>query len=468
LGLTQPVGTDDSRLENATIGAGAGALPIAAYKGVVGAKRMAQDYLPTNTALNQLSERLGGNVPTKAPSIGMTHQQRGLPADFVGAPTPKYGNVQGISPTVAMLSDDPNILKLEMNARNRSPELFMGKDANNIEAVYRGLDKYALNDATANRLQDTLNSKTGPVRELAFEAANRSDPSQMIGSLSDYLAASLEKPGIRNSDAIPLLNKANRQISPVDVQAEDLYTLRKELADKLNSKNLVNDELTNSAKNNRRLTTELIGNIDTSLSGASGGLWDDYLSQHAAGMAPIEEGRAFQNVLDKFEKNKPLLGKDIPTITPHGLRTAVDNETYKNMGKQGWVSKVSGQGRSAIDDSVNVMNDLEKAKTGAKASDGSQTSARATNDTAIVVPADASNDQPAGIFAPPVIVPAPVVVPPPPDSISDCAAVRILKPSPYGAEAGEPPPSKLSGAAATNGYFLNVDVNRSILAWVII
>jgi len=417
LGATQPVTTDDNRGLNMLIGAAAGGLPIGAYKGVVGAKRFAADHLPTNSALLQLEDKLGGIVPDKAPGVGMTHEERGLPADFVGAPTPRYGNMQDIEPTVAMLSDDPNILKLETNARNRSPQLFMPRDVNNIEAVYKDLDKYALNDATANRAQDALNSTTGPLRESAIDLIKErstigtggngygfTEKPKYIKPLSDYLGLISNSPDAGERSLFNLADGYLKNPTP-----ESVYKLRKNISDKLELKpNISLDDASNAVLNNRRIATQINKKIDEGFNESSKfdagdnltlklladafpnsvptPKWDQYLTEYKKGIAPIEEGRTFQNILDKFDKNKPLLGKDVPMITPHGLRSAVENETYKNLGETGWVDKVSPQGRAAINDAVSVMNDLEKAKTGVKATDGSQTASFVTSLLSSAVP----------------------------------------------------------------------------------
>lgn len=368
---TQPLGTEQNRAVELVKGGLIGsALPLA-VNGTRRAVEFGYDHLPINTALKQLSETFNGNVPTQAPSIGISYAERGLPDSFVGAPTPKYGNVPNVNPTVGMLTNDPAILKLEQNARVRMPEKFFKQDVGNTEAVYKALDAKALDDKAANLLQDELNAQTSPMREAAFDAANR-DP-DFAKSLIDYVLDKSEMPGIRNSSASPLLNQAKRQLSPQDLQAEDVYQLRKDLADKLNLKTIAPDELTNAARNNRRLTMELINNGDDAINSSSGGLWADYLAKHSEGMQPIEEGRSFQNVLERFDNNRNLLGTDVKAITPAALRKAIDKETYKNLGKTGYVSTISGQGRSVADDAIQTMNDLEKAKTGVIATNGSQT-----------------------------------------------------------------------------------------------
>ena len=368
---TQPMGTDQSRAETAAYGGAMGVVAPIVVNGTIRALEYGYDHLPIRAAVKKLSDYFKGRVPESAPGIGMTYADRGLDDSFVGPPTPRYGNVPGVNPTVGMLTDDPVLLKLEQDARVRSPEAFYNQDVGNTSAVYKALESKALDDKAANIMQDELNAQTKPIREAAFDSANR-DP-DFAKNLIDYVLDKSEEPGIRNSSASPLFNQAKRQLSPQDLQAEDVYKLRQDLADTLSLKTLAPDELTNAARNNRRLTMDIINNGDDAINSSSGGLWSDYLAKHAEGMKPIEEGRSFQNVLDKFENNRTLLGTDVKAITPAALRKAVDKETYKNMGKSGYVSTISGQGRSLADDAIQTMNDLEKAKTGVIATNGSQT-----------------------------------------------------------------------------------------------
>lgn len=372
LGGTQPVSSDESRLNNAVIGAVSGGIVPAAFGGLAKVGEFTVDHLPTNTALKSLRDLFGeGRVPTEAPTIGMTADKRGLSPDFMGPITPKYGNIPDIKPTIGMISDSPEIIKLEQNARLRNPQKFMPVDAENNAAVYRGLQGMALSDSRANTLQDLLNAKTTPLRESALASANL-DPS-LTDAIDAHVLDLMAKPGIRDSSAMPLLNKAEQRLKRPDIQAEDLYSLRKDIAESLNMKGIALDDMATSAKNNRRLTTELINHIDDSINSSSGGEWEKYLAAHSAGMKPIEEGRAFQDILEKFRNSSPILGHDTPNITPHALRMAVDKETMRNTGREGMQSIMSGQGKSVTGDAMQVMNDIEKAKKGAVAVTGSPT-----------------------------------------------------------------------------------------------
>jgi hypothetical protein len=463
-----------------------------------------------------------GNIPTQAPSL-----LRDMPADFVGAPVPKFGYA-GVEPTAAMISDNPNILRMEMNARNRNPVGFFNKDNQNTSAIYSMLQDNAISDIKTNGLQDALNAKTGPLREAAFEAA-RNNPT-FRDKLQEIITNKGNEPGIRASKAMPVIKRAtdalilreqganksslplvpgeapvfkpwydkgvdyekdnllnaitkegginkdlaqqtygnniwedvpggfnvfrnsgghslddlsarmvehgylpegsgpydlvdalygnpreqysinkndfgynaattehdqltSRLDSLINVLGErntpkapkipgnlvshadpkDIYTLRKELGDSLNSTSIAPDELTNAAKSNLHLTSELMGHIDDALNESSGGAFENYLKQHSSGMGPITQGRAFQNIVDKFDLSARVYGNTTPQITPFALRKAVDDNTFFNAGKKGYTSTIGDTQRTKVTDAVDAMNALEAAKKGTVSVTGSPT-----------------------------------------------------------------------------------------------
>jgi len=96
-------------------------------------------------------------------------------------------------------------------------------------------------------------------------------------------------------------------------------------------------------------------------------------------MKPIEQGRAFQDIIDKFETKPRIFGTDTPQITPAALRNAVDKETYVNLGKKGYVSNVGDTERATLDDMIDLLNTTENAKKGTVATIGSPTATFATS-----------------------------------------------------------------------------------------
>lgn len=500
--------------EDAGIGAViGGALPPVAKGAFLAGEKIAAPFMGKANAAKEILKQLDGADISNA-SINIED---------------KFANIPGIKPTVGMVSDDPNLLKLEMNARVRNKGgKFFQRDAENNVATYRELQKNAIPDLQANEMQGLLNAETGQLREEAFALA-RSNPVYRE-QLTKYLDDLAKTPGIRNTEAMPLIERGKRALvmmpenkavsdvsetivkdartpwhkTPIDTEKdnmlaaitklgglskekaqstygnrmwedvslglntfrndgghslddmatmlaekgylpegsgvyelteklygnakdtysaaksgyghidspqsaqdqlhgqlsdlidalnkknaprqvagktkmvstaepEDIYAFRKTLSDKLKLKTITPDELDNAIKASRKLSYDMKKQLDDSLNESSGGAWSRYLKKHSEGMKPIEQGRAFQNILDRFETNKKIFGTDVPQMTPHALRKAVDSETFMNQGTKGWVSRVDEAGRAKLDDAIKVMNAIEQAKGGAVAVNGSPT-----------------------------------------------------------------------------------------------
>jgi hypothetical protein len=227
-----------------------------------------------------------------------------------------------------------------------------------------------------DKLASALEQKNAPKVVSQKTAAPVPEFGSQLQSALDRLRT---EPGVRSSDAAQYLaNKAEKVIGQENVQPEDLYQFRKSLDDALRSKGISSDELTNAAKSSRMEAVTLKKAIDEGLDAASGGIWTKYLSEHRAGMRPIEEGRSFQDILDRFDTKAPTANLR-PGITPHALRVAENKETWKDLGASGLADKLGPQGRLVMNDAVDTMNAIEAAKTGNMATSGSNTLDKALN-----------------------------------------------------------------------------------------
>lgn len=136
------------------------------------------------------------------------------PSDGMGPPRPKYDLVEGIQPTVGMLSQDPRVLAMEMNARNRGGGPFKLRDNQNLAAAHNAIERRALPDEQALMLEEQLNAKTGPMRESAYESA-RSDLDALTAPLKSYVERIRTAPGVRvDPNAQKLANQAERTLNP--------------------------------------------------------------------------------------------------------------------------------------------------------------------------------------------------------------------------------------------------------------
>jgi hypothetical protein len=352
---------------------GAALPPLAKGVSVVG-ENIGALFQGDKNAAKQIIKQLDGEIPVNAPTV------------------PQFQNIPDVKPTAGMITNDPALLKLEMNARNRNKGgQFFERDAQNTGAMYNSIQKNAISDLDANKLQDVLNAQTGQLRDEAFQKA-RENPVYRE-QLTQYFDELANTPGIRNSEAMPLIERGGKALIMEPEQGlnifsekmvsnadpEDIYTFRKLLSDKLNLKTISPDELDNAIKARRELSVDMIEQIDAGLNKSSGRPWSRYLKAHQEGMKPITEGRAFQNILDRFANNKRVFGSDVPQVTPQAFRKAVDDETFVNMGKKGYVSNVSDEARAKLAEALKVMNGIEQARSGVVAVNGSPTASYANS-----------------------------------------------------------------------------------------
>ena len=133
-----------------------------------------------------------------------------------------------------------------------------------------------------------------------------------------------------------------------------------------------NPDLTNAIKGNRNAAIELKKSIDVALNQASKGEWDKYLQTYIEKIKPIEEGKAFQGVLDLFKTAPRYGGTDIAEITPFKMRKAAAQSTYKELGTS-LKDILSPEGRQFLDQAASAMSAMEGTRKGLRAIEGSQT-----------------------------------------------------------------------------------------------
>ena len=375
-GLTTHGNLSERAIQGAETGITTGVMGGLGKAGMAAYDKLAPIISKDKGAAQEIARALMKNdVPKDAPTL-ITGQDT-----YLGVPVPKFAHVQGIKPTAGMLTDSPGLLKLEMNARIRNPGGFFQRDNENTAQVYNSIKYGAMPDSLANNLMAALNQKTGPMREDAFkEAAQNPTYRKEFGN---YINAKGNEPGVRTTAAMPLVNRGKsaliNEVDPLTgvpsskAMPQDIYAMRKELADKLRLNTLSPDELTNAAKSNRQVTHEIMSKADESLNNASGGKFGDYMAAYQEGIKPVTEGRALQNIIEKFDTKKKIFGTNVPEITPHALRTSVDKETYYNAGNKGFLSNVGDQTRYKLDDAIATMNAMEHAKKGVVAVNGSPT-----------------------------------------------------------------------------------------------
>jgi hypothetical protein len=305
-----------------------------------------------------------------------------------------YANVPDLHPTLGMmvpeeqkaLIDLENLVRVGPGRRSLSEA-----DIYNQQAIMKGLDERAYKPEKVTEEMSRLNELTGGLRENAYTEARKTPFARLTSPVEKAVSAVRTRPG-ETGYASP---EAQRIASEVESRAfakqpektasaifgvqqsggpdpKDLYAARKFIDDALRASGGANDELTNKVKQNKVVAIELKKAIDEGLSQASSGKWDEYLNTYIEKIKPIEEGKAFQGVLDLFKTAPRVPGSDLASITPLGMRKAASKATYKELGTS-LKDMLSPEGRQFLDEASSAMSAIENVRKGVRAVEGSQT-----------------------------------------------------------------------------------------------
>ena len=346
--------------------------------------------------------------------LGMFHaptaaaQTLGKFADVPGRTIPEtvertrtYERLPGLKPTLAMVVPESQrtLLEFENYVRTKFGKTALAEaDLYNNQVIRNAIADKALDPKDAVLAMEALNAETGALRKTAFEKAREKSSAELAAPILRQTSEIRTRPGetglgspaaqtqASEIESIALGPVSNKSVIgagglavdiPVfarKVDPANLYAARKTIDDVLRGAPGPNDELKNAIKANKVTSLELKGAIDEALNHASNGEWDKYLTTYIEKIKPIEEGKAFQNVLSRFENASRIPGTNIPKITPGALRKAAD-ETYKDVGAA-TVSKISPESRLLLRDAERAMGAIENAQSGLTAASGSPSASR--------------------------------------------------------------------------------------------
>jgi hypothetical protein len=317
--------------------------------------------------------------------------------------TRTYERLPGLKPTLAMVVPESqrSLLEFENYVRTKFGKTALAEaDLYNNQVIRNAIADKALDPKDAALAMEALNAETGPLREKAFDLARQKTSREIASPIlreTSAIRTRAGESGLGSPEAQTLASEIERRAfaGPVSyksvkigssnvpddipvfarkVDPSNLYAARKRINDILGGAPGGNDELTNAVKANKNTAIGLKNAIDEALNHASSGEWDKYLTTYMEKIKPIEEGKAFQNVLSRFENASRIPGTDIPKITPAALRKAAD-ETYKDVGAA-TVSKISPESRLLLRDAERAMAAIENAQSGLTATNNSATASR--------------------------------------------------------------------------------------------
>ena len=368
-------------------------------------------------------EALGKLIGVAAPYIkkakegvfGMFHaptaaaQTLGKFADVPGRTIPEtvdlsrtYKNIPELKPTLGMMVPENQraLLEFENYVRTKFGKTALAEaDIYNQQAILKGLQERAFDPTRVTKEMELLNAETGALREKAFETARMKSSEELAAPITRVTSAIRTRPGetglgspaaqkqaseIENIALGPVSKKSvigaqglvvNVPVFARKVDPANLYAARKTIDDILRGAVGPTDEIKNAIKANKVTAMELKGAIDESLKAASDGNWEKYLNTYIKKIKPIEEGKAFQGVLDLFNTAPKIPGSTLASISPFKMRKAASEATYKELGTS-LKDMLSPKSRSFLNDAANAMSAIENVRSGLSATNNSATASR--------------------------------------------------------------------------------------------
>jgi hypothetical protein len=396
------------------------------------ASGLASLYAPTNEQAESAKEaffgQLGGETLGKTIPhavnlgkkvyegvAGMLHaptaaaQTLGKFADVPGRSIPEtvdlsrtYKNIPELKPTLGMMvpEDQRSLLEFENYVRTKFGKTALAEaDIYNQQAILKGLQERAFDPTQATKEMELLNAETGALRKTAFDLARQKTSEELANPILRETSAIRTRPGETGLGSPAAQTTASGiegiALGPVSkksvigagglavdipvfarkVDPANLYAARKTIDDTLRGAVGPNDELGNAIKANKVVSMELKGAIDEALKAASAGNWEKYLDTYIEKIKPIEEGKAFQGVLELFKTAPRIPGSTLASISPYKMRKAASEATYKEIGTS-LKDILSPEGRSFLDDAANAMSAIENVRSGLTATNNSATASR--------------------------------------------------------------------------------------------
>jgi hypothetical protein len=379
LAFINPYESESDRANATAQGALLGAAIPEGLGAITGAARGVRSHVGNAQAARQMAKQLESKFGSPTLSLEMPPTPAAVRgeagANFTGPPQPRFGFVQGVEPTAAMLyQGNPQVMELEKVARSANAQPFYQRDIANTEAVADAIKGRSIDAPGLRDMKSALNAKTQPIKDTALRMASDPVLSKALGSATGRPADDVSK----FVDSVydlgsegQVARMAKQYLDETHATPEDLYKLRKTINDKLKS-SATGDLEANAIKDARRVSMGIKSAIDDALNDASGGLWSTYLKEHAKGEQSIGELKAFAKILGDMD-TKALTPNGRPNITPAALRQSADRNTWTQLGELNYADKLSGEGRLMLSDAIDTLNAMEAAKTGVKAVTGSNT-----------------------------------------------------------------------------------------------
>lgn len=376
-------GDEDERMRGALMGMGLATIP--AGVGAVQSARRSAPYISTEAGRRlKIAEELRRNMGAGEASDVIEKLRKGrYPTEDIG-----------VTPSAAMLSENPWLQAYETGSRVKSPQLWTPLDARNAAARWDELISRAGSDEELKVLRELRDEATESMRNTALNTAGwyaQPGGRPMIGSQRANWAAT--KIPLDDYAMQPLLRElevleSGRMAANADVQKvvrdirskfeqgitspEQLYEIRQNLAGKVPAGQA--SELQVAARNARPHTIDLFKQLDKVLDDLSGGLYGQYMEKFASMSPQITSKESLQNIVKALRGHLPEGAvPESMGVQPTKVQLAklIDRLTHKQFGTK-VVDRLTPEDRAFM---ANLLRDLERQRMGmtARATIGSPT-----------------------------------------------------------------------------------------------
>lgn len=385
-GALQPVLSTESRAANVALGGAGGAAGVglgkALGKGVQMATRGGREEAALQRGGKALRKTLGPQADAAEQALRQFHAGR------VNAPAP---GVRGVTQDIPMSTAQAvrmgenvageagsgKLAGLELANRAGAADDFAELARRQNEALFEATQRAGV-EGTPQQLTAATTARdlaTAPLRQDALQAAGRWPE---VGAPLQAQTAALRGSSAAGTPSRRLADLVDQTLTE-NPTPEQLYSLRKMLANKLNGPMTPGDDVAAIVKGAERDAYQMMQAIDARLNEAArrkGGAaepWSDYLQTYTEKSRPVTSARAQQQIGEAMApEGGPIVGAT-PEITRHRLAKAVERFGRNKQGFERLTPDASARYGELLDTMQRMEEPMRAVKLGGTGGGGSQT-----------------------------------------------------------------------------------------------
>lgn len=289
-------------IQGAIAGPTTGVRILPSITGAAGAE-VASEAFPNNPVAPLIGGALAATVPSAAGSIKLRSSPEELASNTlqnVADPTTSLapGNINsheiipGSKPTLAQMTNDPNIALLERQLQAKNPAAFKAVEDVNESARQSHFEKAAGTAQDIEAMEDARETQRAADTNNIFLPGQEADPTPVVNKIDEILNGPGGKRTAVKKALEPIKNQLVDDEGNLTTDPETLYrSAQKEITDSLDKKNLDNS----SAKLAAKELLDVKEVLDDTINKASPG-FQNYLDNYSAASSKIDAARWMQDL----------------------------------------------------------------------------------------------------------------------------------------------------------------------------